>query len=140
MAPAQMQPPGAGGMPGAAGGMPGAKPPPFGQTSAMQPTANKGSEAAALQKLAMAAKLVGDAFSAAGATSELGQKIMKFLPKLTELVVPGASTPAGDKNQLEQMAMKNAQQNQMMQQFKQQQMAGQQGGASKPPMPQAAAA
>lgn len=82
-----------------------------------------------MQKLAMAAKLIGDAFAAAGATSEIGQKIMKFLPKLTELIPPGASTPASERNTMQDVAMKNAQQNQMMQQFRQQQ------AGAKPPMP-----
>jgi hypothetical protein len=116
----------------AAPAQPGAKPAaPFGQTSAMAPTANKGAEAAAMQKLAMGVKLVGDAFAAAGATSELGQKILEILPKLSKLVPAGASTPATERNTMQDMAMKQAAQNQQMQQFRQQQMAAQQ---QKPPM------
>lgn len=122
--------------PQAAPAQPGAKPAaPFGQTSAMAPTANKGAEAAAMQKLAMGVKLISDAFSAAGATSELGQKILEILPKLSKMVPMGASTPASERNTMQDMAMKQAQQNQQMQQFRQQQMAAQQGGAQKPPMP-----
>lgn len=122
--------------------MPGAKPPggtpPFGQTSAAQPTANKGNEAAAMQKLAMAVKLLGDAFSSAGPMSELGQGIMKHLAGLAKLVPVGASTPATERNQMQDMALKNAQQNQMVQQMRQQQAAGQ--GGQKPGMPPQAAA
>lgn len=121
--------------PQAAPAQPGAKPAaPFGQTSAMAPTANKGAEAAAMQKLAMGVKLISDAFSAAGATSELGQKILEILPKLSKMVPMGASTPASERNTMQDMAMKQAQQNQQMQQFRQQQMQGAQGGAQKPPM------
>ena len=123
----------------AAPAQPGAKPAaPFGQTSAMAPTPNKGAEAAAMQKLAMGVKLIGDAFAAAGATSELGQKILEVLPKLSKMVPLGASTPASERNTMQDVAMKNAQQNQAMQQFRQQQAVAQQGGSQKPPMGMAA--
>lgn len=102
----------------------------------MAPTANKGAEAAAMQKLAMGVKLIGDAFAAAGATSELGQKILEVLPKLSKMVPMGASTPASERNTMQDMAMKNAQENNMMQRFRQQAMAG----GQKPPMPQGMAA
>ena len=118
------------GQPPAAGGQA-----PFGQSSAMGPTPNRGAEAQAMQKLAMAVKLVGDALGAAGATSELGQEILKFLPKLSKLVAPGASTPASEKNGIDQMAMKNAQQNQAMQQMRQKMMQGG-GGGQQPPQGQ----
>lgn len=97
----------------------------------MAPTANKGMEAGAMQKLALAVKLLGDAFVQAGATSELGQGIMKHLSGLAKLVPAGASSPAGERNGIENMAMKNAQQNQMMQQMRQQKM---QAGQQQPPM------
>lgn len=119
--PAQMQP-----------GQPGAQQPqaPFGQTSATQPTPNRGAEAAAMQKLAMAVKLLGDAFVQAGATSELGQGIMKHLSGLSKLVPVGASSPATERNNIEQMAMQNSQQNRMM--------AQQRAAAAQPQMAKAA--
>ena len=91
-----------------------------------------------MQKLAIAVKLLGDAFAQAGANSELGQGIMKHLSGLTKLVPVGASTPAGDRNQMEQMALKHAQQNQMMERMAQQRAQGAQGGApgGAPMMPQ----
>lgn len=109
-------------MPATAGQIPGQptpapvvpKEPPFGQSSATQPTPNRGNEAGALQKLAMAVKLLGDAFSQAGATSELGQGIMKHLSGLAKLVPPGTSTPASENNTLQNVALKNAQQNRAM--------------------------
>lgn len=124
--------------PGQVPGQPTAPQPPFGQTPATQPTANRGAEAAAMQKLAMAVKLLGDAFVQAGATSELGQGIMKHLSGLAKLVPVGASTPATERNGVEQMALKNAQQNQMMQQMAQQRAMAQQQGGQQQQMPRAA--
>jgi len=94
----------------------------------MSQTPNRGAEAGAMQKLSMAVKILGDALGQAGATSELGQKILEVLPKLSKLAVPGSSTPASEKNTLEQTAMKNAQQNQQMQMMRAQQMKAAQGG------------
>ena len=81
-----------------------------------------------MQKISMVVKLLGDALGQAGATSELGQEILKVLPKLSKLVAPGSSTPASEKNVMEQTAMKNAQQNQQMQMLRQQQAKAAQGG------------
>lgn len=113
----------------------GAKPPPFGSSPATQPTPNRGAEAAAMQKLAMGVKLIGDAMAQAGAASELGQNIMKHLQGLAKLVPVGGSTPTSDKNTLEQAQLKNAQQNQMMQQMQAQRA---QAAAKPPQMAQAA--
>jgi hypothetical protein len=93
-----------------------------------------------MQKLAMAVKLLGDAFVQAGATSELGQGIMKHLAGLAKLVPAGASTATSERNTLEQAQLKNAQQNQMMRgmmaQGAQPQPGAAQGG--QPPMARAA--
>jgi hypothetical protein len=105
---------------------------PFGTTSATQPTSNRGSEAAAIQQVAAAVKSLSNAFGLAGATSELGQEIMKVLPRLSKLVPPGSSTPASEKNVLQQQAMKNAQANQGAMAMR----AGMQGGGQRPQAPQ----
>lgn len=115
----------------------GQKAAPFGQTPATQPTPNRGAEAAAMQKLAMATKLVGDALAEAGAASQIGQELLDVLKKLSKMVTPGSSTPASEKNTLDQVAMKNAQQNRQMQMLRQQQMG--QGGQGQPQQPAAAA-
>jgi len=89
-----------------------------------------------MQKLGMAVKMIGEALGQAGATSELGQKILEVLPKLSKMIVPGSSTPASEKNTLDQTAMKQAQQNQQMQMMRQQQMKAAQGGGGQPGAPQ----
>jgi hypothetical protein len=101
---------------------------PFGASPATQQTPNRGQEAKAMQLLSFVVKHLGDAVAMAGAGSELGQKILKPLQDLSKLVVPGSSSPASDKNTMEEMQMKNAQQNQMMQQLRQQRMQQAQGG------------
>ena len=76
-----------------------------------------------------------------GATSEVGQAALKMLNIGVKLVPAGSVTPAAQKNNIEQMAMKNTQQNQQMQALKQQRMqgeGGQGGGAQPPPGAQAA--
>lgn len=88
-----------------------------------------------MQMVAMAVNVLGQALVKAGASSELGQGIMKYLSGLSKLVPPGASTPTTERNTLEQAQLRNAQQNQMMQRM--QQGAGQ-PGAQQQQMPRAA--
>jgi len=88
-----------------------------------------------MQILAEAVKMITEALSKAGPTSELGQGIMKHLQGLSKLVPAGASTPASSKNVMEQTAMRNAQQNQAVQQMRQQAMQGGGGGGKPPGMP-----
>ena len=64
-----------------------------------------------------------------GASSELGQALFDVMKKLMKFVPAGSVSPAANKNNIEQMAMRNAQQNQQMQALKAQQaQGGQQGG------------
>lgn len=114
--------------------------PPFGVSPASGPTPNKGLEAAALQRLGSIVKQLTDLLALTGAMSDTGKAVLDVLPKLTKLVPPGSVSPASEKNNIEQMAMKNTQQNQQMQALKQQQMQGAQGGGGQPPaqMPRAA--
>ena len=67
-----------------------------------------------------------------GATSEVGQAALKMLNIGVKLVPAGAVTPAAQKNSLDQMQMKNQQQNQQMQAIKAQSMGGGQPGAQQP--------
>ena len=105
---------------------------PFGASPATGPTANKGFEAAAAQRLGLVIKQLEELISMSGATSEVGQAALKMLNIGVKLVPAGSVTPAAQKNQIESMAMKNAQQNQQMQALKQQRMQGEQGGAQQP--------
>lgn len=110
---------------------------PFGSSPATQQTPNRGQEAKAMQLLAHAAKVLDQAYVTAGGTSELGQKLHKIVGDVNKLVVPGASTPASDRNTMEEMQIKNAQQNQMMQALQKQRMQAAQGGqgGAQPGMP-----
>ena len=107
---------------------------PFGASPATGPTPNKGFEAAAAQRLGLVIKQLEELISMSGATSEVGQAALKMLNIGVKLVPAGSVTPAAQKNQIESMAMKNAQQNQQMQALKQQRMQGA-GGAQQPGQP-----
>ena len=109
--------------------------PPFGSSGATAPTPNKGYEAAAAQRLGLVIKQLEELVSLAGATSEVGQAALKMLNIGVKLVPAGAVTPAAQKNSLDQMQMKNQQQNQQMQALKAQSQQGQQPAQQ---MPQAA--
>lgn len=112
---------------------------PFGQSPATGPTPNKGFEAAAAQRLGMVIKQLEEIITTAGATSEIGQAALKMLNIGVKMVPAGAVTPASAKNNIDQMAMKNAQQAQQMQQLRAQGQPGAQPGAAAPPqMPKAA--
>ena len=88
----------------------------------------------------MVIKQLEEIIGTAGATSEIGQAALKMLNIGVKLVPPGSVSPASAKNNIEQMAMKNAQANQQMQALKQQQQGGQGGqpGVQAPQMPRAA--
>jgi len=84
----------------------------------------------------------------AGATTDIGKACLDALNKLVKYVPAGSVNPAAQKNNIEQMAMKNTQQNAQMQALKAQRMGGQGGGQPQPqggapqgqPMPGQAAA
>ena len=119
---------------------------PNGVSPATGPTPNKGFEAAAAQRLGLVIKQLEELIPLAGATTDIGKACLDALNKLVKYVPPGSVSPASSKNNIEQMAMKNAQSNQQMQALKAQQMqgqggqqGGQPGGAQMPPaMPKAA--
>lgn len=103
---------------------------PFGASSATGPTPNKGYEAAGVQKIGVLIKQMTDILPMVGATSELGQAVMKAIQSFAKFVQPGAVTPTAERNVLEQGMIKNAQQSAMLQQLRQ--MAAQ-GGGGQPP-------
>lgn len=124
--------------PGApAGAQPGQ--PPFGSSPATAPTQNRGMEAAGLQALGMALKVLEKSLSLLGATSEAGLDVMDAIKKLAKHVPTGAVGPAGEKNQLQSMMIQQQQQGPQIAAMRAQQGAGA-GQAGAAPPPQAAAA
>lgn len=108
---------------------------PFGASPATQPTPNKGFEAAGLQRLGSVIKQLEELIPMFGAASDPGKACLDALNKLVKYVPAGSVTPASQRNNIEQMAMRNTQQNQQMQALKQQ---AAQGGAAPQPQSQAA--
>jgi len=100
------------------------KQPPMGQSSATQPTSNRGSQAQALQQVAAAIKFLEQAMSSVGAASELGAKIHDALGKLIKISPAGSSSPAGEKNAMQNAMMQQAQQNKAMQAMRAQSQGG----------------
>jgi hypothetical protein len=86
-------------------------------------------EAAAFQKIGTAVNQLTEALKMVGATSEIGQAIMKGMTTLAKVIPPGSVNPQSESNNLQQAEMKN-QQNRMMNQ----QMRGI-GGAPQQPSP-----
>ena len=104
MIPQPGQPPAA---PGAAG--PATGQPPFGSSPATGPTVNKGHQAGGLQVVGIIVKLMEEAIPRVGASTEVGQDLLKALQAIAKHVPPGTVSPAGEKNQMEQMMMKQRQ-------------------------------
>lgn len=95
---------------------------PFGTTSATGPTPNRGLEAAGLQRLGLVVKQLEEMVPLFGASSDVGKAVLDALNKLIKHVPSGSVTPASQRNQIEQMAMRNVQSNQQMQAVRQMQM------------------
>jgi hypothetical protein len=112
--------------------------PPSGVSPTTGPTPNKGYEAAAAQRLGLVIKQLEGLIPMAGATTDIGKACLDALNKLVKFVPAGSVSPASAKNNIEQMAMKNAQQNQQMQALKQQQGGAQQPAQMPGMMPKAA--
>lgn len=96
----------------------------MGTSPATGPTANRGAEMAGLQRLGVTVKQLEQLIPLLGAASEPGKDVLKALNMLVKHVPPGSVTPAAEKNQIQNMALRNAQQGQMMAA-----MRGGQGGA-----------
>ena len=106
----------------------------MGSTSATGPTANKGYEAAAMQRVGVLVKQMTEILPMIGATSDLGQALMKSITALAKHVPPGSNSNAAEKNAIEKMALQNQQNGAMQQQLKTQPPGG---GQAPPSMPQA---
>jgi hypothetical protein len=107
----------------------------MGSSPATGPTPNKGYEAAAMQRVGVLVKQMTEILPMVGATSDLGQALMKSITALAKHVPPGTTSNAAEKNSIEKMAIQNQQNGAMQQQMRQ----PGQGGAQPPPaMPGAA--
>jgi hypothetical protein len=91
---------------------------PMGVSSVTGPTPNKGLEAAVIQRLGGMINALTEMLPMVGATSEMGNMIMDTIKKFSKHVPPGASSPASERNNLQQQMMKNQQNMQMQQQMK----------------------
>ena len=85
-----------------------------------------------MQRVGMIIKQLTDLLPMAGATSEIGKSVLKCINDLAKHVPAGSVSPAAERNNIEQMAMRNAQQSQTMQSMKPQGGAG--GGQQQPGM------
>lgn len=113
--------------PSAVPGTPQPQSAPFGSSPATGPTPNKGFEAAGLQRLGAVVKQLEELIPMFGAASDPGKACLDALNKLVKLVPAGSVTPASQKNNIEQMAMRNVRDNQQMQALQQQRMQAAQG-------------
>jgi len=84
----------------------------------MGPTPNKGFEAAGLQRLALVLKQLSELVPMLDATSEPGQAVLKMIQLGAKHIPPGAVNPASERGNIEQLAMRNAQQSQQAQQMR----------------------
>ena len=73
---------------------------------------------AGLQGLALTLKLLEAQVPKLGATSEAGKDVLKCINTLGKHVQPGTNSPASEKNQIEEMALKNAQRSQQVAQMR----------------------
>ena len=107
--------------------------PPFGSTPATGSTPNKGYEAAGLQKLGVLVKQMETLLPEVGASSEVGQAVLKALNSLVKFVPAGSVTPAAQKNSIEAQQRNMAQNNQQMQAIQQMRQKMAQGGGGQQP-------
>lgn len=99
---------------------------PFGASGATGPTPNRGYEAAGLQRLGSVVKQMEELIPLLGSSSEPGQAVLKALNALVKYVPAGSVTPAAERNNIQQMAARNAQQDQQLKMLQQQRQQPQQ--------------
>ncbi len=105
----------------------------MGTSPATQPTQNRGQEMKGMQKLALLVSEMPSILGMVGATSEVGQAVNKAIGLLAKHVPPGSASPAGKRNEIQDMALQNTQNAGLMQQLQQR------GAPSAPPPPGGAA-
>jgi hypothetical protein len=97
----------------------------MGQSPMSAPSPNRGYEAAAAEQLGVAIKVLQQVLQTAGATSDVGKTVLEVLSKLVKHSPSGSSSPAVEKQNINRLAMQNAQNASRMQQLRQ-------GGAQQP--------
>ena len=83
-----------------------------------------------MQRVGVIVKQMTEILPLVGATSELGQALMKAMTSLAKHVPPGSTDNVAERNAIQKMAIQNQQNGQMMQQMRQ-------PAAPPPSMPQA---
>lgn len=82
-----------------------------------------------MQRLGLVVKQLQDLLPLAGVGSDLGKDVLKMLNIAVKHVPSGSSSPAAEKNNIENMAMRNAQQGMASRQMAEQRAQQQKGGA-----------
>lgn len=93
--------------------------PPMGVSPATGPTPNSGMEMKGEQGVALILDAAAELLPMVGAASQMGQLLLDFIKKGSRLVQPGAVSPAGKQNQIEDMMRRNAQNGANMQMVRQ---------------------
>ena len=83
-----------------------------------------------MQRLGLVIKQLQEVLPLANATSDLGKDVLKALNMLVKHVPAGSSSPAAEKNNIENLAMRNAQQGLASRQLAQQRAQQTQQGAA----------
>lgn len=100
------------------GGAPGGQDqPPVGSSPVTGKTPNLGYEAAGAQRMAMLVTGMGETIPLVGAASEAGVALADCIRKLAKFVPTGAVNSTGQRNVLDQMRLKQAQQGALLQQI-----------------------
>lgn len=105
--------------------------PPIGNSPATQPVANRGMQAAALAKLAVAVHLLESLLPEIGAGSEAGQAVLKALNSLSKHIPDGSISPGVEQSSMQNLILKARQQAPQIAAMR----AGQPAGAGGPPPP-----
>ena len=111
--PAQVSAPAIPAPQGVAGKPPGAQAP-IGSSPATTPSPNRGFEAAGKQKLGLIVQGLEQLVPMLGVGSPEGEAVMKALNILSKHAPPGTNTPASEANQIQKMALANAQRGQQV--------------------------
>ena len=94
--------------------------PPMGESPASAPSDNAGAEMQGMQGAALIVDAAAELLPRIGAASEMGQLLLDFIKKASKIVQPGAVSPAGKQNQLDEMQRNNMQNGQNMSMMRQQ--------------------
>ena len=83
--------------------------PQFGSSPVTGPTQNRGFQAAGLQKLGVALKILEETIPLLGAVSDPGKDVLQAVQRLSKHIQPGQVSPAAEKQTLSALMTKAAQ-------------------------------